>query len=141
MPVRSASRCRPGSPSSAGQDRAEQPVQARERRMPLGFTADRPQYPATPPAHVRGRETEQRALADTGVTSEEQHLAPGPADGETPHDLPVSAAPAGWQSGPSRGSTNSKRLRIRYERRADLHQGLLALACSIICLRRLRRSF
>ena len=33
-----------------------------------------------------------------------------------------------------------KRLRIRYERRADLHQGLLALACSIIRLRRLRRS-
>ncbi|MFF2721906.1 IS5 family transposase [Streptomyces sp. NPDC058011] len=33
-----------------------------------------------------------------------------------------------------------KRLRIRYERRADLHQGLLELACSIICLRRLRRS-
>lgn len=30
-----------------------------------------------------------------------------------------------------------KRLRIRYERRADLHQGLLELACSIICLRRL----
>ncbi|MDX2813450.1 IS5/IS1182 family transposase, partial [Streptomyces sp. PA03-5A] len=28
-----------------------------------------------------------------------------------------------------------------YERRADLHQGLLELACSIICLRRLRPSF
>ena len=34
-----------------------------------------------------------------------------------------------------------KRLRIRSEVRADLHQGLLELACSIICLRRLRRSF
>ncbi|MFF8280801.1 IS5 family transposase [Streptomyces lateritius] len=33
-----------------------------------------------------------------------------------------------------------KRLRIRYERRADLHQGLLELACSLICLRRLRTS-
>lgn len=33
-----------------------------------------------------------------------------------------------------------KRLRIRYERRADLHQGLLELACSIICLRRLRKA-
>jgi transposase len=31
-----------------------------------------------------------------------------------------------------------KRLRIRYERRADRHQGLLELACSLICLRRLR---
>lgn len=28
----------------------------------------------------------------------------------------------------------SKRLRTRYERRADLHQGLLDLACSLICL-------
>jgi transposase len=34
-----------------------------------------------------------------------------------------------------------KRLRIRYERRADLHQGLLELACSLVCLRRLRTSF
>jgi transposase len=34
-----------------------------------------------------------------------------------------------------------KRLRTRYEIRADLHQGLLELACSIICLRRLRISF
>ncbi|MGF0168311.1 IS5 family transposase [Streptomyces koyangensis] len=34
-----------------------------------------------------------------------------------------------------------KRLRIRYERRADLHQGLLELACNLICLRRLRTSF
>jgi transposase len=34
-----------------------------------------------------------------------------------------------------------KRLRNRYEIRADLHQGLLELACSIICLRRLRTAF
>lgn len=33
-----------------------------------------------------------------------------------------------------------KRLRTRYERRADLHQGLLELACSLICLRRLGTS-
>ncbi|MFJ4585485.1 IS5 family transposase [Streptomyces echinatus] len=33
-----------------------------------------------------------------------------------------------------------KRLRIRYEKRADLHLGLLQLACSVICLRRLRIS-
>ncbi|MGW2080573.1 IS5 family transposase [Streptomyces sp. NPDC001939] len=33
-----------------------------------------------------------------------------------------------------------KRLRIRHERRANLHQGLLGLACSLICLRRLRTS-
>ena len=34
-----------------------------------------------------------------------------------------------------------KPLRIRYERRADLHRGLLELACSLIYLRRLRTSF
>lgn len=34
-----------------------------------------------------------------------------------------------------------KPLRTRYEQRADLHQGLLELACSLICLRRLRTSF
>lgn len=34
-----------------------------------------------------------------------------------------------------------KRLRIRYEIRADFHLALLQLACSIICLRRLRTSF
>ncbi|AEY86701.1 putative transposase [Streptomyces hygroscopicus subsp. jinggangensis 5008] len=34
-----------------------------------------------------------------------------------------------------------KRLRIRYERRADIHQDLLELAGSLICLRRLRTSF
>lgn len=33
-----------------------------------------------------------------------------------------------------------KRLRTRYERRADLHQGLLEPACSLICLHRLRSS-
>ncbi|WP_228838972.1 IS5 family transposase [Nocardia amamiensis] len=30
-----------------------------------------------------------------------------------------------------------KRLRIRYERRADIHQAFLSLACSVICLRKL----
>ncbi|ROR37535.1 DDE family transposase [Kitasatospora cineracea] len=34
-----------------------------------------------------------------------------------------------------------KRLRIRYETHADLHLGLLQLACGIICLRKLRTSF
>jgi transposase len=33
-----------------------------------------------------------------------------------------------------------RRLRIRYERRADIHEAFLSLACSLICLRQLRRS-
>lgn len=44
---------------------------------------------------------------------------------------PAWARPAGSSSGPSPGSTSSKRIRIRYEIRADLHLGLLQLACSI----------
>lgn len=32
-----------------------------------------------------------------------------------------------------------KRLRTRYERRADLHLGLLQLACCVICLRQLSK--
>lgn len=35
----------------------------------------------------------------------------------------------------------SKRPRTRYECRADLHQRLLDLVCSLICLRRLPTSF
>ncbi|EFC83494.1 transposase IS4 family protein [Parafrankia sp. EUN1f] len=34
-----------------------------------------------------------------------------------------------------------RRLRTRWERKADLHQAFLTLACSIICLRKLRESF
>lgn len=33
-----------------------------------------------------------------------------------------------------------KRLRTRYERRADIHLGLLQLACALICHRRLETS-
>ncbi len=34
-----------------------------------------------------------------------------------------------------------KRLLVRYERRADIHQGFLTLACCLICYRKLERSF
>jgi transposase len=34
-----------------------------------------------------------------------------------------------------------KRLAIRYERRGDIHHGLLGLACCIICTRRLHTDF
>jgi len=33
-----------------------------------------------------------------------------------------------------------KRLRTRYERRADIHLGLLQLACALICHRQLVKS-
>jgi transposase len=31
-----------------------------------------------------------------------------------------------------------KRLLVRYERRAELHEALLGLACSLVCFRRLK---
>ena len=34
-----------------------------------------------------------------------------------------------------------KRLLVRYERRADMHEGFLTLACCLICFRRLQKSF
>lgn len=36
---------------------------------------------------------------------------------------------------------NFKRLLVRYERRADIHEALLALGCCLVCFRRLQRSF
>ena len=39
------------------------------------------------------------------------------------------------------GLHNFRRLRTRYERRADIHQAMISVACSVICLRRLLSSF
>ncbi|SCK36879.1 Transposase DDE domain [Streptomyces sp. AmelKG-E11A] len=61
--------------------------------------------------------------------------AGGRAEQDLPRQTPHRAAdPTAWLH-------QFKRLRTRYEIRADLHLGLLQLACSIICLRRLRTSF
>jgi hypothetical protein len=40
----------------------------------------------------------------------------------------------------SPGCTTFKRLLIRYERRADMHNALLALGCCLVCFRRLGSS-
>jgi len=34
-----------------------------------------------------------------------------------------------------------RRLLVRFERRADIHEAFLAIACSLICLRKLQGSF
>jgi transposase len=34
-----------------------------------------------------------------------------------------------------------KRLLVRYERRAEMHEAMLALGCCLVCFRRLQRSF
>ncbi len=36
---------------------------------------------------------------------------------------------------------NFKRLLVRYDRRAEIHEAFLALACCLVCFRRLERSF
>ncbi|MBA3787679.1 MAG: IS5/IS1182 family transposase, partial [Actinobacteria bacterium] len=35
---------------------------------------------------------------------------------------------------------NFKRLLVRYERRAEMHEAMLALGCCLVCFRRLRSS-
>jgi hypothetical protein len=64
----------------------------------------------------------------------------GSAGGRAEQDSPSRRAPH-RAADPTAWLHQFKRLRTRYERRADLHQGLLELACSLICLRRLRTSF
>jgi Transposase DDE domain len=44
-----------------------------------------------------------------------------------------------WSSARSLGSTN-KRLLVRYDRRAEIHEAFLALACCLVCFRRLQTS-
>jgi len=34
-----------------------------------------------------------------------------------------------------------KRLLVRYERRAEMHEALLGLACSLVCFRRLKGAY
>ena len=60
-------------------------------------------------------------------------LAAGEGGREAEEGEEVAAHPSAWLH-------QFERLRIRYEIRADLHLGLLQLARSIICLRRLRTS-
>jgi transposase len=35
----------------------------------------------------------------------------------------------------------NRRLRVRYEKRADIHDGFLKLGCAMICFKRLQASF
>lgn len=103
--------------------------------------------------HIRGvrgspRHRPRRLFADHGYDCDAHHRRLLRAHGITPK-----IARRGTAHGSGLGKTRwvierpfawthqFKRLRIRYEIRADLHLALLQLACSIICLRRLRTSF
>jgi len=62
-------------------------------------------------------------------------------------------ARTGWPHGSGLGKTRwvvertlswlhqFRRLRVRYERRADIHQAFLTLGCALICQRALKNSF
>jgi len=54
---------------------------------------------------------------------------------------PAWADTAGWSSAAFAWLHAFKHLRTRYERRADIHLGLLRLACALICYRHLPASF
>lgn len=92
-------------------------------------------HPAPPPPrvhwamiHVMAR----RLLRDRGITpkSARKGTAHGSGPGKTRWAVERTSA----------GLHQFKRLRTRDEIRADLRLGLLRLACSIVCLRRLRTS-
>ena len=56
---------------------------------------------------------------------------------EAPDTAPASAGSAGRWNAPFAWLKGFRRLRIRTERRADIHQAIPSPACSIICLRKL----
>ena len=67
------------------------------------------------------------------------------APGASPRGSPAAGSPHGSGLGRHRWVVERgfawlhafKRLRTRYERRADIHLGLLQLACALICYRHL----
>ena len=79
------------------------------------------------------------ALTAAGRTGASSPPAASPCS--LPHQArPTAAAWAsgvGWWSAPSAWLHQFKRLRTRYERRADLHQAFLTLGCCVICARML----
>ena len=96
----------------------------RRRKRPAKLHADKGyDYPALPP---RAAPTPHPGRAS-------------PARASTPAN--ASVATAGWWSAPSPGSTAIRRLTVRYERRADIHQAFLTLGCALICYNTLQRGF
>ncbi|MGY6021623.1 IS5 family transposase [Streptomyces spinosirectus] len=95
----------------------------------------------------RGRHRPKWLFADRGYDFD-KYRRPLRGRGITPK-IARRGAPHGFDLGKIRWAVERgfawldqlRRLRIRYEIRADPHEGLLQLACSIICLRRLRTAF
>lgn len=118
------------------------------RRCPPRFRRPAPGHRPVPRRDRAARRSERRLLHPDGKGPRAQ-----PLGRRTRRPRPRAAARRGAAHGPGMGKARwvvehafarlhqFERLRIRYERRGDLHQGLLELACcSLICLRRLRTS-
>ena len=97
--------------------------QGRPRRRPRSLLADRA-YDHT---------SYRRALAARGITAIIARRGTPHGSGSGGQRWPVEQT-IGWLH-------QFRRLRPRWERRADIHHALLSLACSIICLRKLTGSF
>ena len=101
------------------------PIRARRgrpRRRPRYLLADR----------AYDHRTYRRQLADRGITPIIARRGKLHGSGLGRQRWPVERT-IGWLH-------QFRRLRTRYERRADLHHAFLSLASSIICLRRLTSS-
>ncbi|WP_342435308.1 transposase [Pseudofrankia saprophytica] len=105
------------------------PAGLRKRRLCLG----RPRLPRARPRRTNGSYRvgigqAQRRQGRTWIAPAHPH-----GSGLGCQRLPVERT-IGW-------IRRFRRLRTRWERRADIHQAFLTLACSIICLRKLKGSF
>ena len=91
----------------------------------------------------RPRQRADRLIADRGYDFDPYRrelwargVKPVIARRNTTHDSGLASC-AGSSSGPSPGCTSSAGLRIRWERRPELHKAFLSLACALICWRQL----
>jgi hypothetical protein len=68
------------------------------------------------------------------VAATSKRRSPRPSAGTAPG----SAASGGWWSAQFAWLHQFRRLRLRYERRADIHEAFLAIGCSLSCLKLLQ---
>ena len=90
-----------------------------------------------------GRRRPRRLYADRAYDSRRHrqelrrlHIAPSLARRGAEHASGLGVY-RWWWSGPWGWLYQFRRLRVLYERRADIHEAFLSLGCSIICFRRL----
>jgi hypothetical protein len=95
----------------------------------------RPAFVPTSSSPTAATTTTSTAASSASEASDRSSLAARPST------APGLAASAGSSSAPSPGSTTTKRPLVRYDRRHEIHEAFLALACCLVCFRRLQPSF